>query len=277
MRYVTVTRSATIRSMAPEGSDKEAIIRPATPEEIVANDERQRKAAQPSQTERQEAKRRTKRAPSPPLERLGQPADDKHQSLNDARYARFMALGVYLSLGALGLVVFLFDHVQFNRMKPDEHLRTAKIALTLSNLDDAERNLNVIPRSPETDEVWKQLKAAREAESQAATERAERADSRRQLQRAEVEQRGLYIGRLQKDLTETGYDVTVSWSGNPAMVTIASNDFENTERRVSFLAYLRKQSADERLGWPCFSRVRLTSGGWFGPFTYSSVFDLACR
>jgi hypothetical protein len=263
--------------MAPEGSDKEAIIRPATPEEIVANDERQRKAAQPSQTERQEAKRRTKRAPSPPLERLGQPADDKHQSLNDARYARFMALGVYLSLGALGLVVFLFDHVQFNRMKPDEHLRTAKIALTLSNLDDAERNLNVIPRSPETDEVWKQLKAAREAESQAATERAERADSRRQLQRAEVEQRGLYIGRLQKDLTETGYDVTVSWSGNPAMVTIASNDFENTERRVSFLAYLRKQSADERLGWPCFSRVRLTSGGWFGPFTYSSVFDLACR
>jgi hypothetical protein len=165
--------------------------------------------------------------------------------------------------------MFLYDYVKFNRMKPSQHLQAAKDALVGMRFSDVERNLAAVPASPESDQLRKQLQAAQETELQAATERKQQEESQAQIKRAADEQGRLYAEWLQRDLTETGYDVKVSWSGVPAMITMASRDFENTELRVKFLAHLRKQLSV----WPC--KVRLTGAGLLGE-SFIGIYDMDC-
>jgi hypothetical protein len=181
---------------------------------------------------------------------------------------RHLTVAVLLAVLVSGNDVYHYTH--FKRMTVSQHLQAAREALSGMKVSDVERNLDSVPSSPESVELRRQLRAAQDAESLAATERQQQEERRAANKRADDEQGTRLADWLQRDLTQTGYDVKVSWSGSPSMITISSKDFENTDSRVRFLAHLRgKLSA-----WPC--KVRLTSDGLFGE-SYGGIYDLnAC-
>ena len=76
---------------------------------------------------------------------------------------------------------------------------------------------------------------------------------------------------LQRELRNLGYDLTVAQSDKPGELTIASKDFDETDRRLRFLSFLRGRSSPA--AGVCiagFEAVCLKGAG------FSEVYSLDC-
>jgi hypothetical protein len=162
----------------------------------------------------------------------------------------------------------------FNSMTSTEHLRAANEAELRRDYGEGLRHLGAIP-----DAVPDAI-AAREATARLLSEQAAAAaelDARRAAETQRRQQAPISATQLQASLKEAGYDVTVSPSDDPTVVTIASTDFKDTENRVRFLARLRGQRWES--GGIClmgFEQVHLLGGGIFGRIEFSESYATDC-
>ena len=182
-----------------------------------------------------------------------------------APFTRRDVLYLALSLVVLAAIVIVFDVHKtrvFEAMTPAQHLAEARSALVgPSSIDVAREHLSAIPpTSPEAAEatlVLKEVDARQKAfDDQDAADRAEKVakDAR---QKEEIDTRSSRALLVQISLRDLGYDFAVSPSETAGEVVITSSEFDDTDHRVQFLAFLRsKKSPVLGLCFGGFARVR---------------------
>jgi hypothetical protein len=188
-----------------------------------------------------------------------------------------LQLGLFvLALVLVGSVAYIAQITQeraFRAMSPTEHLEAARLALKEGHFDDGARHVAAIadtdPKVLEARQLAQEIGAAREAAE------ARQIQEQRKKQLA-AQTRELAVRDLQDVLKNLGYDLTVGQSDKSGKVSITSKDFDDTERRVRFLSFLRSRSSP--LSGVCsagFEKVELKSSAL--PFVgFSDTYSLDC-
>lgn len=186
-----------------------------------------------------------------------------------------LIIGIFVFALAVIAAVAIFAVVQdqrdFNSMTPTEHLQRAKGFLDAKLFDDGLKHIAAIPASApeavEATEIQHQLTTAKTAWKNDL-------DAKAEAKASDDKARTAYTRDLQDELRQLGYDLTVAQSDKPEEVVIASKDFEDTDHRVRFLAYIRGQNRRPGLCSRGFGQVRIESGGIIGGF--NEVYSLDC-
>jgi uncharacterized FlaG/YvyC family protein len=190
------------------------------------------------------------------------------------RLALLLYLGfLVVVVGSVGYNVY-DEHEQqraFDAMTPARHLQEAKSSFGAELYGLALRHARAITSGPEVSEARKieqKASTAQEAEREAIARRRQAAEAVEQDRRTAVRD-------LQSDLKNLGYDLTVSQSDKPNELIITSKDFDDTEHRVRFLAFLRgRNSPTAGVCVSGFQKVRLKERDSF--FGFNDVYSLEC-
>jgi hypothetical protein len=167
---------------------------------------------------------------------------------------------------AIALVGELRDRWVFGHMTDKDHLWEAKVALdTPVDLNLSLRHLGVIPaNSAERAKALVLEREVRQKESEMATAESARKAAQAERTRAATEAseaRAASVRQFETALKNVGYDLSAEASGDSRdEVVITSKEFEDTDRRIRFLSFLRKEWGPAgAVCWQGFSKVRLRS------------------
>jgi hypothetical protein len=166
----------------------------------------------------------------------------------------------------IALVGELHDRWVSSHMTSTQNLWEAKKATPeLVDVYLALRHLSAIPPgSPEAREARILEKALRQKESEMSAAESERNAAQAERTRAATEAseaRAASVKQFETALKNVGYDLSVEASRDDrAEVVVTSQEFDDTDRRIRFLSFLRKEWGPAGAAcWQGFSRVRLRS------------------
>jgi len=171
---------------------------------------------------------------------------------------------------ALGFIIALVGELRdrwvFSHMTAKDHLWEATVALdTPTDLGLSLRHLGAIPvNSAERAKAQVLEEEVRQKESEmsalASQNKAAQAENARVAKEAS-EARASSVRQFQTALRNVGYDLSVEAShDDQAEVVITSKEFDETDRRIRFLSFLRNAWGPAgAVCWQGFSRVRLRS------------------
>ena len=176
---------------------------------------------------------------------------------------RELLLSVCFVMAVCSVAYFigLVEKRAFDTMTPAGHLEASKAALREHRFDQVARHLSAIPAGApealETSRIREELAVAPQA--------AQLAEERRRTA----------VRDLQDNLRNLGYDLTVARSDKPDEIVITAKDFDDTDHRVRFLAFLRRQTSPA--GEVClagFQTLHLKTPNFFSGF--SEAYSLEC-
>jgi hypothetical protein len=178
--------------------------------------------------------------------------------------------GIIALVLVIAFVEELHDRWVFGHMTGGQHLWEAKKSTPqLVDVSLALEHLSAVPPvSPEAAEAKVLEKALRRKQSEMATAEAQYAaeEGRRQAESARTakeasEARAASVKQFETALKNVGYDLSAETSrDNQDEVVITSEEFNDTDRRIRFLSFLRKEWGPAgAVCWQGFSKVRLRS------------------
>jgi hypothetical protein len=159
----------------------------------------------------------------------------------------------------------------FNSLTPSQHLDEGKSGLTVRDMPSVEtamRHVAAVPRtSPEA-------KEAAEVEAQLKSRWTEIRQERNAVEQAR-KSRASAIAQLQTDLKNLGYDLSVSDYDGAGEIAITSSNFDDTDHRVRFLAFLRgRNSPTSGICWMGIKSIRLRGSGFF--LRFNETYPFSC-
>jgi|HubBroStandDraft_3_1064219.scaffolds.fasta_scaffold99795_2 hypothetical protein len=178
--------------------------------------------------------------------------------------------GIIVLVLVTALVEDLRDRWVFGHMAGATHLWEAKKSTPqLVDVSLALKHLSAVPpASPEAAEAKALEKALRLKQSEMGAAEAAHAaeESRKQAESAQTakeagEARAASVRQFQTVLRNVGYDLSAEASSDDRNeVVITSKEFDETDRRIRFLSFLRKEWGPAgTICWQGFSKVRLRS------------------
>jgi hypothetical protein len=163
---------------------------------------------------------------------------------------------------AMSIVMVIRDTWVFNHMTTAQHLWEAKRASETDGIDLALRHIGAItPNSSEASDAQILRTALRERDAVIKAAQAEKELAVKAARNARAAASATAIRQLSSELKNVGYDLSVGTSSNsPEEIVITSPDFDDTDHRVRFLAFVRGRSTPFAVGcWSGFTKVRLRS------------------
>jgi hypothetical protein len=183
---------------------------------------------------------------------------------------------VYLCLFLVAWLFIRAESKTFYAMTPAQHLEAARAKVKQFDVpgrnaaewqvlfDDVRRELDALPVDSARSEEGRKLRAS-------LTKAQEWLNGVEQQGRQEAAAKSAFPTTLQNELKDRGYGCTVATSSDaPDEIAITSKDFNDTDHRVRFLAFLRGRNYD--ICATGFRKVRLKSG-WF---EFSESYNLEC-
>lgn len=176
---------------------------------------------------------------------------------------------VYLAFALFIFASVAIDSYHFDHMTPAEHLAAAKQAQNGDSkaVTEGLKHVGAIPLNARESLAAKDLEPVLRARAEQFRETALAAQQIRAGQVAAVDGLGTSLKNL-------GYDVKVSKSDTAGEITITSSEFSDTDHRVRFLAFVRKDRVIEGVCLAGITTVRLRESQY--PFSFNEAYSLEC-